>query len=43
MFAGSSGLILMPLKMDGSEISTIEPLMVAIRMPSVVLLSAIHL
>ena len=33
----------MPLKMSGSAISTIEELIVAISMPSVVLDSAIHL
>ena len=33
----------MPRKMAGSEISTIEELMVAIVMPSVVLESATHL
>ncbi|HKN54651.1 MAG TPA: hypothetical protein VJX66_19280 [Amycolatopsis sp.] len=33
----------MPLKMSGSAISTIDELIVAISMPSVVLDSAIHL
>ncbi len=43
MLPGSSGLIPMPRKMSGSAISTIEELIVAISMPSVVFDSAIHL
>ncbi len=43
MFDGSSGFSLMPLKMSGRAINTIDELMVAISMPNVVLDNAIHL
>ncbi len=43
MFPGASGSRLMPRKMSGSEMSTMDKLMVAIRTPMVVLDSAIHL
>jgi hypothetical protein len=43
VFDGTSGLRLMPRKSAGSEISRIDWLMVTIRIPSVVLDSAIHL
>ncbi len=43
MFAGVSGLSLIPRKMAGSEIRTIDASSVAINMPSVVLDSAVHL
>ena len=42
VFEGRSGSRWMPRKMSGSAISTIEPSMVAISMPSVVMNSAIH-
>src|ERR1700677_3785860 len=38
-----SGLSLMPRKMSGSEINSIDELIVTIRMPNVVLERAIHL
>ena len=40
---GASGFRPMPRKIAGIEISTIDALIVAIRMPSVVLDRAIHL
>src|SRR5438874_13608549 len=43
MFDGSSGLRWMPRKMAGSEMITIEESSAAIRMPSVVFDSAVHL
>ena len=43
MLLGCSGLIRMPLKIAGSEMSRIDALMVAMSTPSVVLDSAIHL
>ena len=43
MLPGASGSSLMPRKMSGSAISRIELLIVAIRTPSVVFDSAIHL
>ena len=43
MFPGPSGFSPMPWKTSGSAISTIDWLIVAISMPSVVFDSAIHL
>ena len=43
MLPAASGSSLMPRKMAGSEMSTIDELIVAISMPSVVLDSATHL
>jgi hypothetical protein len=43
VFPGLSGFSPMPWKTSGSAISTIDWLIVAISMPSVVLDSAIHL
>ena len=43
MLPGASGFSPMPRKMAGNEISTIEELMVASSMPTVVLDSATHL
>ena len=43
MLPGSSGSSLMPLKMAGSEMMTIDPSMAAMSTPRVVLESAIHL
>ena len=43
VFPGTSGLSLIPRNRSGSEISRIDWLIVTIRMPSVVLDSAIHL
>ena len=43
MLPGCSGLIPMPRKMSGSAISTMDELIVAISMPSVVFDRAIHL
>ena len=43
MLPASSGFSLMPLKIAGSEMSTIDALIVAISMPRVVLLRATHL
>ena len=40
---GKRGLILIPRKIAGSEIKMMEELMVAMNMPSVVLVRAIHL
>ena len=40
---GESGLTLMPLKIAGNEMSTIDALIVASRVPSVVFDSATHL
>ena len=43
MLPGASGLSLIPRKMSGSAISTIDWLIMTISMPSVVFDSAIHL
>ena len=43
VFAGMSGFRWMPRKMSGMAMSTIDWLIVAMRMPSVVFESAIHL
>jgi hypothetical protein len=40
---GESGLIPIPRKIAGSEIRMIDELMVAMKTPNVVLVSAIHL
>ncbi len=43
MLPGESGLIPIPMNIAGSEMRMIDELMVAIRIPKVVLVSATHL